>query len=314
MPPRKRHTPLEITAIAALFSLVLLCLFAMQWLADDMRRKNRLDDKRQPNTQVSTTCCCNPLPCSPPAPSPAESFPPVRPQQQRDAARREIELFLLDQLKAYADSTPANSVSAYAEDPATIAKNISDAFAARVAGSSGVASSLIANSAEVLRSLLVTGLSGGAHTAKETATFARKIAEKFVDKLVDNVVDGAADLIKALGQSAHHEKFQLFFDTDSTDLTPNSIEIAKTIQKRMKDHPDTIAVVSAFTDSTGTLNRNKLLAKERAATVRNILIHQYGIDQRLIFSAEFPMSPSPYPTSTGVSEPINRSVTVELRP
>jgi outer membrane protein OmpA-like peptidoglycan-associated protein len=64
-----------------------------------------------------------------------------------------------------------------------------------------------------------------------------------------------------------------------------------------------------FTDRTGSPERNRLLAEERARTVAAFLIAQ-GVPPQLIETAGVVDGDLPVPTGPGVAEPLNRSVSI----
>jgi OOP family OmpA-OmpF porin len=69
------------------------------------------------------------------------------------------------------------------------------------------------------------------------------------------------------------------FDTDSADIKPKyEAQIAK-VADFMKEYPETTALVAGHTDDVGNPAYNMKLSKQRAESVMNSLITDFGIDK-----------------------------------
>ena len=106
--------------------------------------------------------------------------------------------------------------------------------------------------------------------------------------------------------------FILFFEKDSTRLSPESINqissIIVVIRERASDH---ISVIG-HTDTLGDENYNQNLSMRRAAVVKNLLIQQ-GIREDLIETTSHGKKNLLIKTQDNVAEAKNRRVEVVVR-
>ncbi len=67
-------------------------------------------------------------------------------------------------------------------------------------------------------------------------------------------------------------KSDILFDTGKSDLKPLATENLSKMAAIMKKYPENVLTVKGYTDSSGSITRNKSLSEERAAAVKNQLI------------------------------------------
>ncbi|HLH93757.1 MAG TPA: OmpA family protein [Xanthobacteraceae bacterium] len=89
----------------------------------------------------------------------------------------------------------------------------------------------------------------------------------------------APDLAKALTDTGKVDIYGILFDTDKTDLKPESRATLKEVAKLLKSDPSLRLEVAGHTDNTGAADHNMRLSVGRAAAVVNALVSSYGIDR-----------------------------------
>ncbi len=121
-------------------------------------------------------------------------------------------------------------------------------------------------------------------------------------------VDEATQLV---GQYVAHDKFVVYFDTDSATITEDGM---KTLQEAADlaraDHVVHINI-TGNADRTGSARHNQQLSERRAKEVRRILLRN-GVDRNLIVAEGRGINDPMVATAEGVSEQENRSVIVTL--
>ncbi len=144
------------------------------------------------------------------------------------------------------------------------------------------------------------------------------VESKWLDKKVRNCradyyeamakVDAATKLV---GQYVAHDKFVVYFETDSAKLSDEAmntlLEAAKTARE---DHVVHINV-TGNADRTGTARHNQLLSEKRAKEVRRILLRN-GVDRNMIVAEGRGENDLQVATADGVSEQENRSVVITM--
>jgi outer membrane protein OmpA-like peptidoglycan-associated protein len=107
--------------------------------------------------------------------------------------------------------------------------------------------------------------------------------------------DVAADanaLQNGLAQSGHVEVPGIFFDTNKSDVKPESQPALQEVAKLLKANPSMRLWVVGHTDSVGSPESNVTLSNARAAAIVNVLAQQMGIDpQRLAPYGAGPYAP-----------------------
>ena len=71
----------------------------------------------------------------------------------------------------------------------------------------------------------------------------------------------------------------ILFDVNSDKIKPESYGTLKDIAKVLQDNKDVKVKIVGHTDSDGDDNSNLDLSKRRAASVKNSLINEFGIDE-----------------------------------
>lgn len=105
--------------------------------------------------------------------------------------------------------------------------------------------------------------------------------------------------LKNSGKSIKLEN--IFFDFDKYDLKEKSYEALNTLLRFMKDNPELIVEINAYTDNIGSEKYNLKLSENRAASVVSYLI-QKGIDPSRLF-----------PIGHGKDDPVASNETEEGR-
>jgi outer membrane protein OmpA-like peptidoglycan-associated protein len=108
------------------------------------------------------------------------------------------------------------------------------------------------------------------------------------------------------------EVFNLYFDIDSDDLTPESRAMAPTILAEITKFPAAEVVVIGHTDTLGADDYNDQLSLDRADAVKHQLV-ALGFDGAHIKVEGRGKRDPEVPTADGVSQPRNRRAEVLLR-
>jgi len=86
----------------------------------------------------------------------------------------------------------------------------------------------------------------------------------------------AEDLAKSIREAGHAAVHQIYFDTDSATLKPESDPALKEIGSLLKGDAKLKLYVVGHTDNTGTLAHNMTLSMQRAKAVVDALVSRYG--------------------------------------
>lgn len=112
--------------------------------------------------------------------------------------------------------------------------------------------------------------------AKKGAYIAVDIIE--VQSMTQNMVTvTAGEMAKSIASSGRVALYGIFFDTNKSDIKPESKAALDEIAKLMKGDTRLNLHVVGHTDSVGTLDSNLLLSRRRADAVVAALASQYGI-------------------------------------
>lgn len=104
-------------------------------------------------------------------------------------------------------------------------------------------------------------------------------------------VDAAA-MARGLAGSGHIALYGIYFDTDKTDLKPESTPTLKEIAALLKQDPSLAVHVVGHTDNAGGHDYNMDLSRRRAAAVVAALTSQHGVDaKRLKPAGVGPLAP-----------------------
>ncbi len=100
----------------------------------------------------------------------------------------------------------------------------------------------------------------------ETKMFEKKMVEVKAD-----------DIEKALADTGHIALYGIYFDTDKTEIKPESAAALEQIAKVLKDQSNLKLIVSGHTDNTGAEAHNLELSLGRAKAVVAALVGKYAI-------------------------------------
>jgi OOP family OmpA-OmpF porin len=90
----------------------------------------------------------------------------------------------------------------------------------------------------------------------------------------------AAEMAKSIASTGHIALYGILFDTDKTDIKPESAETLKEIATLLKQDPKLNLLVVGHTDNVGAYDYNMKLSDRRAAAVVQALTTQHGIDTK----------------------------------
>jgi outer membrane protein OmpA-like peptidoglycan-associated protein len=121
----------------------------------------------------------------------------------------------------------------------------------------------------------------------------------------------APDLAKALTDTGKVDIYGILFDTDKTELKPESRATLEEVAKLLRSDPALRLEVAGHTDNTGGADHNMKLSVGRAAAVVNALISAYGIDKSRLATRGYGDTKPVAPNDTEDGRAKNRRV--ELR-
>ncbi|HXP97597.1 MAG TPA: OmpA family protein, partial [Telmatospirillum sp.] len=107
------------------------------------------------------------------------------------------------------------------------------------------------------------------------------------------------------------KNYQLFFDFDKSDITPEASRIISQAAGAAKTNASTSIALTGYTDSTGSEKYNMALSLRRANAVKAALIRQ-GVADNEISVVGKGKGDQLVPTRDGVREPQNRRVLIVL--
>jgi OOP family OmpA-OmpF porin len=90
----------------------------------------------------------------------------------------------------------------------------------------------------------------------------------------------AAEMAKSIAATGHIALYGIHFDTDKTDIKPESADTLKEIATLLKQDPKLSLHVVGHTDNVGTYDYNIKLSDRRAAAVVQALSAEHGIDPK----------------------------------
>jgi outer membrane protein OmpA-like peptidoglycan-associated protein len=103
----------------------------------------------------------------------------------------------------------------------------------------------------------------------------------------------AEEMANALGESGHIALYGIYFDTDKTDLKPESQPTLEEIAALLESDSSLSVLIVGHTDSQGTLEYNLDLSRRRAEAVMAALVGSYAVDpQRLQAAGVGMMAPA----------------------
>ncbi len=105
----------------------------------------------------------------------------------------------------------------------------------------------------------------------------------------------------------------VLFDFDKFTIKPEFKPDLDKLGQFLLDHPKAYAVLSGFTDSTGTKEYNVKLSKKRADSVRNYLSRQFKINEERMLSYWYGFADPVASNDTEEGRALNRRVTIVIR-
>ena len=97
-------------------------------------------------------------------------------------------------------------------------------------------------------------------------------------KAIENKMVSAADMADSLATKGSVDLYGIYFDTDKTDIKPESKPTLDQVAELMKIDRSLKLEVSGHTDNTGAAEHNMKLSEGRAQAVVDALVKNYGID------------------------------------
>lgn len=91
------------------------------------------------------------------------------------------------------------------------------------------------------------------------------------------VVVSSSDIQKGIDAMGHIAIYGIYFDTNKTDLKPESKPSMEQVAAYLKQNPAMKIHVVGHTDNVGTLDANLKLSRARAAAVVAALVRDYGV-------------------------------------
>lgn len=93
------------------------------------------------------------------------------------------------------------------------------------------------------------------------------------------ITDAAPDMRSKLITEGKLVSYGIYFDVNKDIVKPESYGTLKEISKVLKDNPEVKIKIVGHTDSDGDDKSNLDLSKRRAASVKNVLVKDFGIDE-----------------------------------
>jgi outer membrane protein OmpA-like peptidoglycan-associated protein len=105
------------------------------------------------------------------------------------------------------------------------------------------------------------------------------------------IAAGGTDSYKKVMTDGKFIAYGIQFEVNKATLKPESMGTINEFVKMMKENPDLKFEIGGHTDSDGTAERNNILSKERADTVKNQMVNMGIADNRLICIGYGPSNP-----------------------
>lgn len=126
------------------------------------------------------------------------------------------------------------------------------------------------------------------------------------------VVVTAADIKKKMGEEGKVTFYGIYFDTDKSDIKPESDATLKEMAAWLKANANVKVFIVGHTDNSGELNHNLTLSKSRASAVVQALTTKYAVNKaQLAADGVGPLSPVTTNT-TEEGKALNRRVELVL--
>lgn len=135
------------------------------------------------------------------------------------------------------------------------------------------------------------------------------VANKSVD--INMVTVKASDMADALATKGFVDIYGILFDTDKTDIKPESDKTLDEVATLLKIDRSLKLEVSGHTDNTGEKDHNQKLSEGRAQAVVDVLVKKYGIDPSRLQAKGYGDTKPVAPNDSDANKAKNRRV--ELR-
>jgi len=161
-----------------------------------------------------------------------------------------------------------------------------------------LAAHLASKDGDVYVSMLVYKYDSSAISAWEGRTMVELNVVEAEPMQAEMVRVKAEDLAKNIREAGHAAVHQIYFDTDSARLKPESDPALQEIGSLLKGDSKLKLYVVGHTDNTGTLAHNMILSLQRAKAVMEALVSRYGAKPEAL-EAHGVGSLAPVETNTG---------------
>jgi len=128
---------------------------------------------------------------------------------------------------------------------------------------------------------------------------------------INMVTVKAADMASALKSNGVFDLYGVYFDTDKSDVKPESTSTLDEVAKLLKSDASLKLEISGHTDNTGETNHNMQLSDARAKAVVAVLVSKYGIAAARLQAKGYGDTKPVAPNDTDANRAKNRRV--ELR-
>ena len=122
------------------------------------------------------------------------------------------------------------------------------------------------------------------------------------------ITDASPDMRSKLLTEGKLVSYGIYFDVNKDVVKSESYGTLKEISKVLTDNPDVKIKIVGHTDSDGDDKSNLDLSKRRAASVKNVLVKEFGIDASRIETDGKGESESIAKNDSGVNKALNRRV------
>jgi outer membrane protein OmpA-like peptidoglycan-associated protein len=150
---------------------------------------------------------------------------------------------------------------------------------------------------------------------KETFDHAIVLLDVIEAKPMDTkmVTVSAGEMSKGIAATGHVALYGIYFDTDKTDIKPESAPTLKEIAALLKQDPKLLLFVVGHTDNVGGDDYNMDLSRRRATSVVTALTSQHGIDAKRLKPAGVGLLAPVAPNDTEEGRAKNRRVELVKR-
>ncbi len=109
------------------------------------------------------------------------------------------------------------------------------------------------------------------------------------------------------------QQFSVYFTQDSAELTQAAQAVIAAAATKFRETPDSRATLEGHTDTLGSRWHNLRLSKKRSRSVSHAL-RALGVPKARITLRWNGETNLPHPTADSIYEPLNRTVTINVKP